>query len=87
MTTAQTIQKVILGQGLTDSTISIQDGPLAGQTIPHLHLHILPRRPNDFSNDDVYREMEKTDGNRQKRDLTDMTNEAKAYRSILYSHV
>lgn len=47
----------------TDScTISIQDGPLAGQTISHLHVHIIPRKENDFKeNDDVYRELEKHD--------------------------
>lgn len=41
--------------GVDSTTISIQNGPGAGQTIPHLHVHILPRRPGDFShNDDVY---------------------------------
>ena len=57
--------------GVDSTTISIQsessttdiqktfsflsDGAGAGQTIPHLHVHILPRRPGDFSqNDDVY---------------------------------
>jgi len=27
---------------------TIQDGSAAGQTIPHLHLHIIPRRPADL---------------------------------------
>ncbi|MEI6061334.1 MAG: HIT family protein [Bacteroidota bacterium] len=27
---------------------SIQDGESAGQTIPHLHLHIIPRKPSDI---------------------------------------
>merc|ERR1719384_2193198 len=27
------------------TTISIQNGPLAGQSVPHVHVHILPRRP------------------------------------------
>merc|ERR1719430_458856 len=26
------------------TTISIQNGPLAGQSIPHVHVHILPRK-------------------------------------------
>ncbi len=27
---------------------TIQDGESAGQTVPHLHLHIIPRKPLDF---------------------------------------
>ncbi|KAL6751394.1 bis-triphosphatase-like protein [Haematococcus lacustris] len=36
-------------------TLAIQDGPLAGQTVPHVHIHVLPRRAGDFEkNDEVY---------------------------------
>lgn len=32
--------------------------------LQHVHVHILPRKPNDFSdNDDVYRVLEKHDKN------------------------
>lgn len=31
-------------------TIGINDGPAAGQTIPHMHLHIIPRRFGDVPN-------------------------------------
>ena len=32
-----------------------QDGPQAGQTVPHVHIHVLPRCPGDFKhNDEVY---------------------------------
>jgi bis(5'-adenosyl)-triphosphatase len=27
---------------------TIQDGVSAGQTVPHLHLHIVPRKPHDL---------------------------------------
>jgi histidine triad (HIT) family protein len=27
----------------TDFTVVVHDGPLAGQEVPHVHLHILPR--------------------------------------------
>ncbi|KAG9483915.1 bis(5'-adenosyl)-triphosphatase [Eleutherodactylus coqui] len=41
--------------GGTSLTISIQDGPEAGQTVPHVHVHILPRRTGDFEkNDTIY---------------------------------
>ncbi len=33
----------------------LQDGPSSGQTVPHVHVHILPRKPGDFEhNDQVY---------------------------------
>jgi bis(5'-adenosyl)-triphosphatase len=36
-------------------TLTIQDGPEAGQTVPHVHIHILPRKGGDFeNNDEVY---------------------------------
>jgi len=45
---------------VSDFTFSIQDGPNAGQTIKHVHLHILPRKSGDFQrNDDIYDELEK----------------------------
>lgn len=31
-------------------TIGINDGPLAGRTIPHLHIHCIPRRHGDTPN-------------------------------------
>ncbi|XP_061864343.1 bis(5'-adenosyl)-triphosphatase isoform X2 [Colius striatus] len=44
----------------TSLTISIQDGPEAGQTVKHVHVHVLPRRAGDFRrNDDVYEEVTK----------------------------
>ncbi|XP_059571859.1 bis(5'-adenosyl)-triphosphatase isoform X6 [Alligator mississippiensis] len=46
----------------TSLTISIQDGPEAGQTVKHVHVHVLPRRAGDFSrNDSVYDELERHD--------------------------
>lgn len=44
------------------TTISVQNGPLAGQSIPHVHVHILPRREGDFAeNDDIYKELQDHD--------------------------
>ena len=37
-----------------------QDGPAAGQTVPHVHIHVLPRKPGDFEkNDEVYDELDR----------------------------
>jgi diadenosine tetraphosphate (Ap4A) HIT family hydrolase len=33
----------------------MQDGPAAGQTVPHVHIHVLPRYFEDISeNDKIY---------------------------------
>ncbi|XP_058229913.1 bis(5'-adenosyl)-triphosphatase [Hemibagrus wyckioides] len=43
-------------------TIAIQDGPEAGQTVKHVHVHVLPRKPGDFEkNDSIYDELQKHD--------------------------
>lgn len=39
----------ILGQHFSteDFTVCVHDGPLAGQEVPHVHVHVLPRRAGD----------------------------------------
>lgn len=38
--------------------VLLQDGVLAGRSVHHLHVHILPRHVGDFKNDnDVYTEV------------------------------
>jgi len=78
-------EKMLMLRYNTDScTISIQDGPLAGQTIPHLHVHILPRREKDFErNDDIYSELEKHDkeetGWRDEKAMADEAQDLRNY--------
>jgi diadenosine tetraphosphate (Ap4A) HIT family hydrolase len=44
---------------LLSFNVAVQDGRAAGQSVPHVHVHILPRSPGDFArNDDVYQELE-----------------------------
>ena len=39
--------------------LAIQDGVASGQSVPHVHVHILPRREGDFKrNDDIYEHLE-----------------------------
>jgi len=33
--------------GTIDFTVLIHDGPLAGQEVPHVHVHVLPRTKGD----------------------------------------
>ncbi|XP_015670272.1 bis(5'-adenosyl)-triphosphatase [Protobothrops mucrosquamatus] len=48
--------------GGTSLTISVQDGPEAGQTVKHVHVHVLPRKPGDFDrNDNIYDELQRHD--------------------------
>ena len=48
--------------GATALNIAMQDGRDAGQSVPHVHFHILPRAPADFSNnDDIYDAIESFD--------------------------
>jgi len=57
------------------------DGPEAGQTVFHVHVHIIPRRPGDFeNNDDIYRELDKKE--RVARTEEEMANEAAIYREL-----
>jgi deaminated glutathione amidase len=63
--TVQTVSKVVEKRyTATSLTVSIQDGPEAGQTVKHVHVHVLPRRQGDFANnDDIYKELEGHDKN------------------------
>ena len=55
-------------------TMAVQDGPEAGQTVQHVHVHIIPRHKGDFDrNDQVYEEIEKE---RPVRTEDDMAKEA-----------
>jgi bis(5'-adenosyl)-triphosphatase len=48
--------------GATSLTLTLQDGPDAGQTVPHVHFHILPRTAGDWiNNDDVYGEIKRSE--------------------------
>ncbi|CAK9193688.1 unnamed protein product [Sphagnum troendelagicum] len=74
-------------------TFTIQDGPKAGQTVPHVHVHILPRKDGDFENNDeiydVIDEKEKElakklnlDLERKDRTFEEMANEAANLRAL-----
>lgn len=43
--------------------IAIQDGRDAGQTVPHVHCHIIPRMKDSNVGDEIYERLESDDGN------------------------
>lgn len=57
----QAVGKVVEHAFSGDSlSIAIQDGPNAGQTVAHVHVHVLPRRAGDIEpNDLVYEHLER----------------------------
>ena len=50
----------------TSLNVAVQDGPDAGQSVPHVHTHIIPRRNADLNNrgggDAIYQMLEGEEG-------------------------
>lgn len=69
------------------TTITIQDGEFAGQTVKHVHCHIMPRKPGDFeNNDEIYTHLNKHDHKdvkEKRRALSGMIEEANIYKNLL----
>ncbi|CAO3626184.1 unnamed protein product [Mucor hiemalis] len=71
----------------TSLTLTIQDGPQAGQTVPHVHMHVIPRRKGDWAdNDDIYKELDEKKGvdnedrkPRTEEEMRDEANELRVY--------
>lgn len=93
--TVRKVQRVVEeDNGGVASNVAVQDGREAGQSVPHVHVHVLPRKEGDFeSNDDVYEELEgwgpwrggkgmevPEDGERKDRTGEEMEEEAEGYR-------
>ena len=68
-------------------TINCQDGVAAGQTVPHIHFHILPRKFGDFKDKgEVYKKLRVHDKvekhELKRRTLEEMESEAIEFRKL-----
>ncbi|KAF1318633.1 hypothetical protein FI667_g13777, partial [Globisporangium splendens] len=80
---------------VADIWYTAQDGEAAGQTVRHVHIHILPRAPADFvNNDDIYTEIEKHERSlkvdnetRTPHSEDEMALEASTLRQLFPSHL
>ena len=70
--------------GCTASNIAIQDGKDSGQSVAHVHIHILPRRRGDFErNDEVHERIDALDSdNRPPRSAVEMASESFVLRGL-----
>ncbi|XP_059609128.1 nitrilase and fragile histidine triad fusion protein NitFhit [Phlebotomus argentipes] len=85
---AVVVQKVLESfYSVSASNVTVQDGKEAGQTVAHVHCHILPRREGDFSyTDKIYSELRRHDSapvDTNRRPLEEMVAEAEKYRQLL----
>ncbi|XP_032774180.1 bis(5'-adenosyl)-triphosphatase [Rattus rattus] len=71
----------------------MQDGPEAGQTVKHVHVHVLPRKSGDFRrNDNIYDELQKHDREEEDspafwRSEEEMAAEAEALRAYFQVNI
>jgi diadenosine tetraphosphate (Ap4A) HIT family hydrolase len=70
--------------GGTSLNFGIQDGPESGQSVSHVHMHIIPRRKGDFRKDQLYEKLRShdKDGRILARSLEEMGAEAKILRKL-----
>lgn len=65
-----------------DFTVSVQDGPAAGQTVSHIHVHVIPRNLNDLENNDLIYAKGALDYARRTRKFEEMREEALSLRKL-----
>lgn len=81
MLLVQKVQKTLERIYETESTtITIQDGVDAGQSVFHVHVHLLPRKPTDFGGniDKIYRELQRHDKQEFKKEYKKLNDQEMA---------
>ena len=89
--TVQRVQRVIeQTHSSSASTVALQDGIDAGQSVEHVHVHVLPRKPGDFDGqvDTVYTELSQHDKRHTPvRSQVEMSKEATVLRKYFVENV
>lgn len=85
---AKKVQKMLERfHNVTSSTVCVQDGKDAGQTVQHVHVHVLARREGDFgcSPDNLYQNLatHDKDASVRPRSQDEMSAEAALYREAM----
>lgn len=62
------IEKVFAASSLS---LVVQDGKNAGQTVPHVHVHVIPRREGDFVPNDIIYDILEGKATREIRERVD----------------
>lgn len=68
------------------TTLTVQDGEFAGQTVKHVHCHVMPRKEGDFlNNDEIYTRLNEHDKapTSPRRSLQEMIDEAQIFKKLL----
>jgi bis(5'-adenosyl)-triphosphatase len=69
-----------------------KDGAAAGQTVPHVHVHVIPRKKGDYlNNDDIYKDINQAEKHygpdheeRSARTQEDMAQESSVLRNYFH---
>ncbi|KAF7692154.1 Bis(5'-adenosyl)-triphosphatase [Cucumispora dikerogammari] len=72
---------IALGKISNSQTLTIQNGEDAGQTVKHVHMHMIPRRKRDLrENNDIYRKLD--DYDREKLTEDELEKQTKYIKSL-----
>ncbi|KAA6376305.1 MAG: bis(5'-adenosyl)-triphosphatase [Streblomastix strix] len=66
--------------GCTATTLTVQDGAAAGQTVDSVHFHLIPRRAGDFPDSDHFQQL--IEEKRADRSVDEMALEAGKLREL-----
>ncbi len=82
----QTIQKIMKAfTSLGDAySLILQDGEAAGQTVKHLHFHLIPRKHGDLkNNNEIYEKVSGIDSVKPNRSIAFMEKETEFLKQLL----